>query len=227
MHDDADEYERSVFINCPFDEDYQPLFDAIAFGILACGQRPRCAKERIESGEIRLHKILGLIEGCRYGIHDLSRTRVGRGGTPRFNMPFELGLFMAAKWFGDERQQGKRYLILDAQPHRYKKSTSDISGQDVEIHGNDPQAALTAVRDFLSGQAAPEPLPGGSYIWQQYLDFQEAEPGLRDSFKLAGGSISFPDRLRLARHWLDAEAGGETPVENPSPTEPAEPAAGA
>ncbi|MEA2238824.1 MAG: hypothetical protein QOC81_3548 [Thermoanaerobaculia bacterium] len=32
-----DEYERNVFINCPFDDDYAPLFEAIVFAINDAG----------------------------------------------------------------------------------------------------------------------------------------------------------------------------------------------
>lgn len=39
------EYDLNVFINCPFDKDYAPLFDAILFAIYKCGFRPRCAME--------------------------------------------------------------------------------------------------------------------------------------------------------------------------------------
>ena len=38
-------YDRSVFINCPFDARYAALFDATVFAIAACGFTPRSALE--------------------------------------------------------------------------------------------------------------------------------------------------------------------------------------
>ena len=35
----------SVFINCPFDPDFQPIFDAVVFAVLRSGFTPRCALE--------------------------------------------------------------------------------------------------------------------------------------------------------------------------------------
>ena len=35
-------------------------------------------------------------------------------------------------------------LILDANPHRYDAVLSDISGQDIETHANDPDQAIRA-----------------------------------------------------------------------------------
>jgi len=40
-----DEYNKGVFINCPFDAQYKPLFDGIVFAVLDCGLWPRCALE--------------------------------------------------------------------------------------------------------------------------------------------------------------------------------------
>lgn len=37
----AEDYDRQVFINCPFDEDYLPMLRAIVFGIHACGCKAR------------------------------------------------------------------------------------------------------------------------------------------------------------------------------------------
>lgn len=34
-----------VFINCPLDDDYWPMFRAIVFPVWACGYRSRCALE--------------------------------------------------------------------------------------------------------------------------------------------------------------------------------------
>jgi hypothetical protein len=35
----AEEGEIDVFINCPFDDAYQPLFDAIIYVVIVCGYR--------------------------------------------------------------------------------------------------------------------------------------------------------------------------------------------
>jgi hypothetical protein len=85
----------SVFINCPFDDQYQPIFEAIVFGISACGFLPRCAKELPDGGDIRIDNICQLIRDCDYSVHDISRTEVADQPyqLPRFNMPLELGLF--------------------------------------------------------------------------------------------------------------------------------------
>ena len=70
------EYEKNVFINCPFDSAYAPLFQAIVFAIHDAGFRAKCARERFDSSEVRLQKILSLIAGSRLSIHDLSRTEL-------------------------------------------------------------------------------------------------------------------------------------------------------
>ena len=70
------EYRQSVFINCPFDAEYTPMFEAIVLAVQDLGFRPRSARERIDSGEVRLSKIRELIAASRYSIHDLSRTEL-------------------------------------------------------------------------------------------------------------------------------------------------------
>jgi hypothetical protein len=40
-------YELNVFINCPFDDQYQPLFYAIVFALNDLRFRPRCAKDEL------------------------------------------------------------------------------------------------------------------------------------------------------------------------------------
>ena len=86
-------FERSVFINCPFDKDFAPLLQAILFCVVVMGFEPRLASERNDSGETRLDKIRSIIEGSKYSIHDLSRCQAKRKGEMfRLNMPFELGI---------------------------------------------------------------------------------------------------------------------------------------
>jgi len=45
-------HEDSVFVNCPFDEEYEELFDAIVFAVHDCGFVARCALEAIDSGRL-------------------------------------------------------------------------------------------------------------------------------------------------------------------------------
>lgn len=87
-------YAASVFINCPFDPGYRPMLFAATFAILDCGYQPRCAQEEEDGGDVRVEKIKRMIEDCKFGLHDISETALGGNGLPRFNMPFELGLFL-------------------------------------------------------------------------------------------------------------------------------------
>ena len=64
------------------------------------------------------------------GIHDISRIeRDTVNNLPRFNMPFELGLFLGARRFGTRPQRDKQCLVLEAERYRYQKYLSDIAGQ--------------------------------------------------------------------------------------------------
>jgi len=58
----APRYEDSVFINCPFDQEYERLFQALFFAIHDCGFVARCALEASDSGEARIKKILDIID---------------------------------------------------------------------------------------------------------------------------------------------------------------------
>jgi len=112
-------YRRDVFINCPFDKRYKKLLDAVVYCILDCGFRPRCALEFSDSSEVRIEKIFRIISECKYGIHDLSRVQLDTtSNLPRFNMPLEVGIFLAAKRFDDRVQKQKVCLILDSKRYR-------------------------------------------------------------------------------------------------------------
>ena len=51
------DFSKNVFINCPLDDEYTPLLQAILFCLIRFGFIPRIATERMDSGEIRLDKI--------------------------------------------------------------------------------------------------------------------------------------------------------------------------
>ena len=89
---------NAVFLNVPFDADYRPLFEALVFCVIECGYEPRCAMEASDGGHVRVEKITRIIADCAFGVHDISRTELDRKSClPRFNMPFELGLFLDRK----------------------------------------------------------------------------------------------------------------------------------
>ncbi|HDD9386145.1 TPA: hypothetical protein PBQ45_005000 [Escherichia coli] len=99
-------YDTNVFINCPFDNSYDPFFDAALFAIYRCNFKPRCALEINDAGDQRIDKINNIIKECKIGIHDISRTELDdHSNLPRFNMPLELGLFLGAKKFSSAKKQ--------------------------------------------------------------------------------------------------------------------------
>lgn len=166
-------FERSVFINCPFDEDYAPILQAILFCIIDLGFTPRLATERMDSAENRLTKIREMIEGCRYSIHDLSRCQARtRGEHFRLNMPFELGIDYGCRtYFGDGRDQ-KKILIMEEKPYRYQAALSDLAGCDIQTHGANFEKALRKVRNWLVNEAgAPRTAP--AVLLARYVKFQE------------------------------------------------------
>ena len=189
----AGDYDRSVFVNCPFDAEFQPIRDAIVFSIIDCGFIARCALESANSGEVRIEKIAKIIRDCRFGVHDISRTELSANtGLPRFNMPFELGLFLGASRFGGASQRTKNCLILDSKLYRYQTFLSDIAGQDICAHNNAPGEAIVQIRNWLAANSPHAKLPGGKAIADHYQKFQQDLPSL------AGGANCLPAELTFA-----------------------------
>jgi len=200
-------YETSVFINCPLDVAFQPIFDALVFCVFDCGFRPRCALEVDDSGEVRIEKILNIIQGCRFGLHDLSRTELdATTGLPRFNMPLELGMFLGAKRFGTGRQKEKVCLVLDRERYRYQSFISDIAGQDIRSHGGEPARVIREVRDWLRATTPSRVLPGGEEIVRRYRLFRKAMPKLCRELRIGVNEVSFVDLMHLIERWLASAA---------------------
>ena len=197
-------YDRGVFINCPFDAAYRPMFDAIVFAVIACDLTPHSALEIDDASQTRLDKIETIIGECRWSIHDISRVELNEHGLPRFNMPFELGLFFGAKRFGDPSQRRKSCLVLDTEEFRFQKFISDISGQDVTTHGGDVGSAIRAVRRWISTSLRSNDrlIPGGAAIARLFADFQVALPGLCQEARIEEDELTFVDHVHIATAWL-------------------------
>ena len=140
------------------------------------GFTARCATERDDSGEVRLNKIMEIIAECKYGIHDISRAQANTPDLPRFNMPYELGLFMGCQRYGVPKQRHKITLILDSERYRYQQFLSDIAGQDIKAHADDPRRVVEVVRKWLGPTAERTRQHGAQAIWERFQPFQMALP---------------------------------------------------
>lgn len=195
---------QHVFINCPFDDHYKDLFEAIIFVVLDCGFTPRCALEIDDGSQIRIEKIFNIISECRFGIHDISKTELeATNNLPRFNMPLELGMFLGAKRYGAGEQTKKVCLILDREKYRYQKFISDIAGQDIRCHEDDPSTAITVVRNWLRNASPLVTMTGGEEIASRYGAFRKELPSLCMNLRLSANELTFIDYIWLVKGWLD------------------------
>ena len=205
-------YNDNVFINCPFDPAYKPLFDAVVFAVHDCGFVARCALEEGDASQVRIDKIYNIIEDCRYGIHDISRTELDEVlRLPRFNMPLELGIFLGAKRFGVEDQERKKCLVMDKEQYRYQKFISDIAGQDIFVHNNSPEEIVRVVRDWLGTASGRRTIPGGGIIWRRYQDFLNDLPQLAQRFQLELVDLEdFNNYIYAVAGWLSLYSSSES-----------------
>lgn len=132
---------NAVFLNIPYDLKFRSLYLAYIAGLVHLGLVPRVTLG-LPGGARRLDKILGEIQGCRYSIHDLSRVGLDRNppfATPRFNMPFELGL--AVGWEKANPAE-HTWFIFETKNYRLQKSLSDLNGSDPQIHGGQASGVM-------------------------------------------------------------------------------------
>ncbi|THD35114.1 MAG: hypothetical protein E7773_11685 [Sphingomonas sp.] len=167
------DFHKSVFINCPFDKEFEPILQAMLFCIVYLEFKPRIARERNNGAEVRIDKIIELIEKSKYSIHDLSRYKARKvGEIYRLNMPFELGVDQGCRKFKDGVWAEKKMLITADKQYHYQKALSDIAGNDIESHSNKFDIAIKKVRNWLVNEADAENV-GAQRIIGKYADFQE------------------------------------------------------
>lgn len=195
---------RDVFVNCPFSDDYRPLFDAVIFTIQACGFRPRCALETENGAQVRIEKIMRIIRECPFGIHDISNMDLDPAtGLPRLNMAFELGAFLGARWLGTRSQRVKCALILDRDRYRFQAALSDIAGQDIQSHEGRRDLAVLRVRNWLKANSTDaDDVPGAAVVARRLAKFEADLPALRAAGGLPEGNLEFVDYAQTVARWL-------------------------
>ena len=200
-------FDNRVFINCPFEDSYNNLFNASIFTVLACGFYPISALE-YNDGSLRLEKIYDLVKGCRYGIHDLSMVTLDtKNNLPRFNMPFELGVDYGCKAYGAGSAKRKRFLLFESSKHELGKYLSDLAGCDPVCHQGIPENVITEVRKWLFNTVSESDeyhlLPGEKRIQKDFNAFLGELPTTCMDSHIDPTSISYKNMVSLMRGWIN------------------------
>jgi len=132
----ARERSKSVFINCPYDDGYGTVLDALIFAVVCCGFTPRSAVEGLFGGQ-RMSRIGEPLRDSQLSIHDLSRYRYEPPRElARFNMPFELGMAFEMERAFDYRESdfAHQWLVLAPRDMPFKDVISDLAGFDPLVY---------------------------------------------------------------------------------------------
>ena len=143
-------YEKSVFINCPFDSQFRDLRHAIVFSVIAHGFVPRSARESEGTAEPRMSRILKTLSECKYSIHDLSRFGgEGVDNISRFNMPLELGMAAALRFERSNSDRTHNWLVLVPEGFLYQRFISDLAGFDPGKHSQSVESVIREVSAWI------------------------------------------------------------------------------
>ena len=175
---------KNVFINCPYDEDYKDMMYITIFLVAKFGCIPLLAAENAESSD-RMTKILSLIKDSFIGIHDISRMENStEKPLARFNMPFELGIDYAHKYYCQDGN--KKLLILQEKQFLSKKALSDLSGVDIEAHSGKNGELIKIIRNFFCSIFSLSNVVSSTKLENEY--FVDYHTWLRDKVMTLGFS---------------------------------------
>lgn len=137
-----------AFINIAYTPAYEELLLAYVSGLSGYGLMPTIAPD-IPGSARQLDRISEILKGCRYSFHDLSYVSLDPPkSTPRFNMPFELGMAVAIQKYTNQRHD---WFVFEKEPYRLGVSLSDLTGTRDYIHGGDPLQVLVGITNALAG----------------------------------------------------------------------------
>ena len=152
-----------LFINCPYDKEYNPLFQILVYFSYLFSHEPCFCSEDYSSSS-RMNKIIQLIKETDIGIHDISRITLS-DGYPRFNMPFELGMDY---FYSEDVNKQKKLLVLDDSDGTYRKTLSDLNCSDIGAHNKDPKTLINILRNFFISLDNLQNVPSSDILLKQY-----------------------------------------------------------
>lgn len=118
-------------------------------------------------------------------------------------MPFECGVDLGYKFF--TKSNKKKILILDSERYRYQEFISDIAGNDIKAHENEPETAVKNVRDWIRVSSRKK-LPWASTIWLEHNEFTYDINNILESEKINFndiGALPFSDWIQLIKDWVE------------------------
>lgn len=196
--------ELDVFVNCPFDDNYRPMFNAMVYTVIRSGYVMRCALEDDDSGEQRILKICKIIGECQFAIHDISCTEVdGDPPLPRFNMPLELGIYFGAVQYGGRAQKRKSCIIFDREKYRFQRFISDIGGYDIHSHSGNVEKMIKELATWLRGKPGGIVAGGGQALFGEYQHFwRDIIPAWCRVKNIEVSELSFPDYCGIVQEYV-------------------------
>jgi len=168
-------FNKNIFINCPFDNDYiNDLLKPMLFIIIRNGFTPQIALENSDSGQSRLVKITKLMKQSKYSIHDISIIKSKKKNEyARMNMPFELGIDYGLRNSGISQFKNKQFLILGNKEHDHLPAISDINGLDIMCHNNQTITLITQLRHWFSTTVKIKHQAAPIKLTEDYFEFNK------------------------------------------------------
>jgi len=158
----AKKLNESVFLNIPYDKEFEDLYLAYLTGLTMLGLVVKITSEAPNNNS-RLDTIIKLIQASTYSIHDLSRISTV-DGVPRFNMPLELGMALYHAKVGPEEHH---VYIFEQESYRIQRSTSDLNGIDAFIHDGTPKKIMANLRSIFRREAEISKVPEMMRVFQE------------------------------------------------------------
>jgi hypothetical protein len=187
---------KAVFINCPFDSDFEPFLDAIVFACVCCGLTPRSALETGTTSTPRVDRIVQALFTSKYSIHDLSRCK-GEGSEQlaRFNMPLELGMAMTLRFMPTKRKLSHDWLALVPAGHAYLRFVSDLRAYDLVTYDGTVQDLVPKVMAWLATRHDVASMLYPDEVLEKLVKFQAAKAELKQKWR---GDVPWADLVIAA-----------------------------
>lgn len=130
---------RGVFINCPYNKEFDETYLYIVLTVACCGMYPVAAKDKNNTWH-RLNHILELLSLCRYSLHDLTAC------TGHLNMPLELGAAIMKDWKNNLKDECT-WNVLHTESQKFENVFSNLNAGDHLAY--DPDANKTVIDEII------------------------------------------------------------------------------